>query len=144
MKNILLVIVLLISLNACYYDEITAIETNMKSPRTWVYAQFNIPNSSDEIESYYYYALISETLYSKILNNELERGFIHLGKVRYWDNNDRIDEYRDRESFGDLILRIEHIVKMEKIVKEPIVGLGIEQFDDDTVIEQESEIQNSD
>ncbi|WP_339066663.1 hypothetical protein [Teredinibacter turnerae] len=48
--------------------------------------------------------------------------------VKYWDD-DIIHEFADAESTGELVFRIEHIVKIERINSEPSAGLGMEQYD---------------
>lgn len=111
-------------------DEINAIDSMEDKNKVWVFTQFNVPDESDVIDSYYYYAQISKKLYDSVSHNEITSGFVLLKNVKYWGKNDLIYDYKNIENSGEMIFRIEHIVKMERINIEPIAGKGAEQFDD--------------
>ncbi|OUR98047.1 hypothetical protein A9Q81_12365 [Gammaproteobacteria bacterium 42_54_T18] len=85
--------------------------------------QFNVPEEGGEIGSYYYYGNISKELYEKISSNKIKRGFMLLEKVRYWGDDDLVHEYRDKEYSGDLVFRIENLVRIRGINGDPLLGL---------------------
>lgn len=114
-------------------DEVQALDANVGPKKVWIFVQFNVPEEGDQIETYYYYAKISERLLDRISTNAIESGFILMEDVRYWGDGDLLYAYRDIESSGELIFRIEDIAKLEPIRVEPKVGLGYEQFDEPAV-----------
>jgi hypothetical protein len=121
-------VAILLLLSGCNIEsEAQAINSMRDSEKVWVFVQFNVPEESDKIETYYYYGLIAKKLYDGVAYNELESGFILLEKVKYWSDN-IIHDYKDGESQGELVYRIEDIVKLERINREPIAGKGSEQF----------------
>jgi len=128
MKALWLVILLIIS--GCDAEqEVTAVNNNLDNEKIWVFAQFNVREEKDDLESYYYYAKISKSLYTQISKNKLHKGFILLNDVKYWGENDVIYSYEDGENSGQLIFRIEDIAKIDVVKVEPIVGKGTEQFE---------------
>lgn len=96
----------------------------------WVYAQFNVAEQSGGIDSFYYYGKVSKSLYSEIVNNTKEKGFVHLQNIKYWGNDDLIHALKDNENVGDMAFRIEDIVRIKQVNNEPIAGQGVEQFDE--------------
>lgn len=128
-------ILLLTALFTCFFSlpgcdlnsEIQAASTIADKDRVWVFAQFNVVEDDNGMDTYYYYGSVSRTLYEAIASNSLQQGFILLKHVKYWDDN-IIYEFADAESTGELVFRIEHIVKIERINSEPIAGLGMEQY----------------
>lgn len=129
MKKILIILALLLMLGCNMKDEVTAANANLKEDHIWIFAQFNVPEEKDQMETYYYYGLVSESLYNAIANNAISSGFIQLKNVKYWGDNNLIYDYKDIERSGQLIFRIEHIVKLNPVNVEPIVGKGFEQFE---------------
>lgn len=128
-KITLLAIALLLS--ACSLDEeASALAANGKQPKVWVFAQFNVVEEGDELESYYYYAQISRAIYQQISQNQLNSGFILLENVKYWGSGDVIHDYKDIENSGELVFRIEDIAKLDRVNVEPKVGVGYEQFEE--------------
>ncbi len=110
-------------------QEVQALNSNLNNEKVWVFAQFNVREEADGLESYYYYAKITKSLYNEISQNKLQKGFIYLESVKYWGENDLIYDYADGENTGELIFRIEDIAKIDLVKVEPIIGKGIEQFD---------------
>lgn len=90
--------------------------------------QINVRESTEDLESYYYYAQISKEIYTNISQNELNNGFILLSNTKYWGKDDLITDYKNTEHNGELVFRIENIARISPINKEPITGQGIEQF----------------
>lgn len=86
-------------------------ETVQPADPVWLYAQFNVPESSGYIESYWYYGLVDGDLFAAISSNEVTAGFITLEQVRYWGDNDAIALYEDQVDTGSITFRIEHLVK---------------------------------
>lgn len=111
-------------------DEVKTAEENVRKEKVWAFIQFNVPSETTPIDSYYYYGKISKSLYEKISDNTVKRGFILLEKVKYWGGDDLIYAYQDIEHEGSLLFRIEDIRKMNLVNKEPKVGLGVEQFEE--------------
>ncbi len=126
----LIIIILLFSVVGCNAEqEVQALNSNLNNEKVWVFAQFNVREEADGLESYYYYAKITKSLYNEISQNKLQKGFIYLESVKYWGENDLIYDYADGENTGELIFRIEDIAKIDLVKVEPIIGKGIEQFD---------------
>ncbi len=130
MKNILLISLILV-LGGCNLEsEAEAISSNFDGERIWVFGQFNVPAEDDDLESYYYYGSVSQDLYKSIANSTIKIGFIHLQDIVYWGDDDLFHTYKDKENTGDMIFRIEHIVRIKQIENLPITGKGYEQFDE--------------
>ncbi len=126
----LIIIILLFSVVGCNAEqEVQALNSNLNNEKVWVFAQFNVREEADGLESYYYYAKIAKSFYNEISQNKLQKGFIYLESVKYWGENDLIYDYADGENTGELIFRIEDIAKIDLVKVEPIIGKGIEQFD---------------
>lgn len=129
MKYIVL-FVFAVSLMGCnLQSEAQALNSMRDSEKVWVFAQFNIDQEDDDLETYYYYGLVAKKLYKAIAYNEIESGFMLMEEVKYW-SDDLIHDYEDGESAGELVFRIEDVVKMELIKVEPIAGQGSDQFDE--------------
>lgn len=130
MRYLLSALIALLLTGCNLSDEVQAARTFADGEKVWVFAQFNVREESDDLESYYYYAQISSTLYEAIAKNEVNSGFICLENVRYWGDDDLIHEYRDYQNSGEIIFRIEDAVKLDLVIAEPIAGQGLEQFED--------------
>ncbi|MCG7551531.1 hypothetical protein [Pseudoalteromonas sp. Of7M-16] len=133
-------ILLLLSLIGCdMSDEVSSLDTVDDVEKVWVFAQFNVPQENDEIESYYYYGEISKRLYTSISGNKIESGFILMSQVKYWGNDDLIHDYKNVESSGEIVFRIEDIATLNLLNMAPTVGKGYEQFDNEEQTNQISE-----
>ncbi|MCU7844235.1 MAG: hypothetical protein KZQ93_10385 [Candidatus Thiodiazotropha sp. (ex Monitilora ramsayi)] len=129
MKNYWLLVLLSVLLTGCNLnDEVQAAKANSSSKKVWVFAQFNVPLKDNGIESYYYYGKISFPLYTRITNNQIQSGFILMDDAMYWGNDNLIYEFRDGESEGEILFRIEDIRRIELVNKRPKPGLGRDQF----------------
>jgi hypothetical protein len=137
MKGLSLLLMLLTLAGCNPKSEIASLNTINDTQKVWVFAQFNVPEEQDAIDSYYYYAHISHAMYDLIKRNELDQGFILLENVKYWGDDDLIHQYKDIERAGEMILRVENITKIDLINIEPITGKGIEQFEDDIPSKEE-------
>jgi hypothetical protein len=129
LKYLLLIIFVFSAAGCDSEQEVQALKSNFDNDKVWVFAQFNVREEKDGLESYYYYAKISKNLYQEISKNTLQKGFIHLKDVKYWGDNNLIHNYEDAENSGELIFRIEDISKLDLIKVAPVIGKGIEQFD---------------
>jgi hypothetical protein len=129
MKYVCLVILVASLLTGCNLDEVYAVQDNTSEKKIWVFIQFNVPFKNNQVEDYYYYAKISQPLYTRIKNNRIKTGFIFLADVKYWGNDDLIHDYADAENKGEIVFRIEDIRRMELVNNKPITGLGREQFE---------------
>lgn len=112
-----LLIVLILS--SCSPEEVVAVGKNFDGKKVWIFFQFNVPLEGGKIDTYYYYGLVSKSLYYDISKNKIERGFIFLDQVKYW-KDDKIYNFRDEESNGSLVFRIEDIRKMELLNGNPM------------------------
>ena len=101
---------------------------NNDAERVWAFLQVNVPEEESGVESYYYFAQISETLYQGVSQNQILEGFILLENVRYWGTDDLIYDYKDIEYAGEIVFRIEDIKRISLVNKEPVVGMGYEQY----------------
>lgn len=137
MKNIAITL-LAMALAACgsgestkaVQQEWTALDAATRGPSAWVFMHLNVPEEQGGMDSYYYFARISSPIYERIRRNELERGFITLQDVRYWNNDDRIQAYRDAADSGELVFRIEDIRMITLLRKEPRVGDDYDQHEE--------------
>ena len=111
----------LVASQGCSFEEADAFIENSSPEQIWVFAQFNVQEKNG-LEDYYYYGRVSKSLFEKISRNTIRSGFILLGDIRYIGNDDIIHEYRDSESSGDILFRIEDIRRFERIVKPPAIG----------------------
>ena len=131
MKKMGLVLLLLVFISGCNFsEEVSAINANSDENKIWTFIQFNVPEEKDRIESYYYYGLVSESLYEKISDNSIKSGFIEISQVRYWGDDDLVHDYESLEYTGELLFRIEDIRRIRKVVNETQVGRGAEQFEE--------------
>ena len=103
-------------------DELSAVSKLGSQARIWAYMQFNIPEENEQIESYYYFAEVSEELFNQISANQINHGFISLNNVKYWGENDNIVDYADDEYSGNLVFRIENIERIERMNGELVFG----------------------
>ena len=130
MKYISILLVALALVGCDAKNEITALRAMSDSEKVWIFAQFNVKEEKDGLESYYYYGKVSKGLYETISHNTINSGFILLEDAKYWGNNDLIYEYKDKEHSGDVVFRILVIAKISLVNVEPIAGKGIEQFEE--------------
>ena len=86
----------------------------------WVYAQINVPDK-EGIEDYYYYGRINKTIYEQIIDGSRTDGFILFRDLRYWSDGE-ILKYEDDIDTGDMVFRIEHIMKITIEKKDPYEG----------------------
>ena len=128
MKYILILLVALAFVGCDAKSEIAALSAMSGNEKVWIFAQFNVREEKDGLESYYYYGKVSKSLYEAISRNNINKGFVLLEDAKYWGNNDLIYEYKDIENSGDIVFRIENIAKINLVNIEPIVGKGLEQF----------------
>lgn len=114
---------MLIALSACKVgDEIEALKEVPDGKKIWVFAQMNVPQENNEIEDYYYFAQINESLYEKIKNQKIKEGFIVFQRTRYWSRDDVIKSIADEMYSDEMLFRIEDIRKIDLVKKEPKIG----------------------
>ncbi len=122
-------------LSACdLNDEIMAISSTSDQERVWVFAQFNVEEEKGEIETYYYYGQIAKSAWGLIKDNTISTGFIFLNNVRYWGTDDLIYAYEDLENTGEVVFRIENIVRIKRVKNEPIIGQSYDQYEEKSVL----------
>ncbi len=123
MNSKAMILILTTLLSGCNLtEELCAAEAIIEKNNTWAFLQFNVPEENDKNESYYYFGKISGSLYEKINSNTISSGFIHLEDVRYWGEDDLVHEYADDEYSGDLLFRIEHLVRVKVLKMDPLLG----------------------
>ncbi len=131
MIRILTVVGLVVLMQGCNIDSeyraLHALEND--DQKLWAFLQINVPEGMDAVESYYYFAEISETVYQGITSNQLTEGFMLLENVRYWGNDDRIYDYKDIEYTGEIVFRIEDVKRISLVNKAPVIGMGYEQYE---------------
>ncbi|WP_133406380.1 membrane lipoprotein lipid attachment site-containing protein [Parashewanella tropica] len=131
MKKLIIALCTLFLVTACNFEsEVKSIQAASASEKMWAYIEFSVPQTKGKNQPYFYYAEISKQAFQKISNNDTPTGFILLEKVKYWNNDDLIEAYKDKENTGDLAFRIEHIIRINPINFEPVVGQGYEQFEE--------------
>ena len=122
MKLKVLLLCVFTLLSGCRFsEEVDAATSNISEERVWVFAQFNVPEENDAMETYYYYGSMAQPMYDKVVNNEVESGFILLKQVRYWGDDDRVHDYKDSEDLGNLIFRIEDLRRVKLINQDPLL-----------------------
>lgn len=132
MNRLLVSACFIVLLQGCNIDsEYRALhEMNNDGERVWAFLHLNVPEEKDGLESYYYFAEISEALYQSVSQNRITEGFILLENVRYWGTDDLIYDYKDVEYSGEIVFRIEDIKRISLVNSEPKVGLGYEQYEE--------------
>jgi hypothetical protein len=131
MRKVLIVLLLPFFITGCNVgEEASALKENTNQKKIWAFLQINVPEEGKKMESYYYFGLISESLYHKISDNRIRHGFILLEDVHYWGAKDLIHQYKDNENQGNLVFRIEDIRRIKRVNNKPIVGKGTEQYDE--------------
>ena len=131
-KKIIAVCLTVTALSACNIDsEYRALHAmGNDGKKVWAFMQFNVQEEEDGLESYYYYAEISESLFRSISTNQITEGFMLLENVKYWGQDDLIYDYRDIEYSGEIVFRIEDIKRISLVNRAPEVGRGYEQFEE--------------
>ncbi len=131
MIRIIAAVGLMVLLQGCNIDSeyraLHAMEND--DQKLWAFLQINVPEGMDAVESYYYFAQISETVYQGVASNQLTEGFMLLENVRYWGNDDRIYDYKDIEYTGEIVFRIEDVKRISLVNKAPVIGMGYEQYE---------------
>lgn len=129
MRLMIFLMLSVLALSACNLEELQSVKDNISEEKVWVFAQFNVPEKDGKFEEFFYYGKVSKPLYESIKKNKIKNGFILLDDVMYWGREDLIYEYADNENEGELIFRIEDLRKMVLVVKAPVAGKGVEQFE---------------
>ena len=86
----------------------------------WVFFHFNVPEENGALVPYWYYGRVLSETYQGIVENKITDGSILLKDVRYFDDNDEIVAYEDNIDTGNIVFRIEHIVKMNPAKGDPL------------------------
>ena len=100
-------------------DEVRSVVSADDARKVWVFVQINVAEEGNVIEDYYYYARMSLPMYDDIKRNAIARGFLFLQDVRYYGNDDKYHYYRDEDSAGELVFRIEDIKRIELLKGPP-------------------------
>jgi len=128
--------------SACNFgEEVESLKELRDGEKVWIFAQFNIEQENNTIEDYYYFGQINASLYKKIINRKIKRGFITLKKIRYWGSDDSVKAYTDELYADEMTFRVEDIQKMDLLKKEPKPGFKYSYSDDlsqETVIDKSS------
>jgi hypothetical protein len=132
-----LVLLVIILLSACNLeDKIFPKQGFTEGEKIWTFIQYHVPGKEGDIEDYYYFGLVNKILYEKIKNHEIKDGLIFMEKVKYWNTEDVIESYEDEIYSGEMAFRIEDIVRIELVKKEPVDGFT---YDSEDLIEDEAE-----
>ncbi len=102
-------------------DNLKSLEENEPvTEKTWVNITIRY-DSNNGFQFYYYFGQIEESLCDKISKNIIEKGFIKIDNLRYWNDDDKIEVYEDETEPGIKIFRIEDIRKMSVLKGDPVV-----------------------
>ncbi len=121
-KQLSTLLIFCFALQACNTDlglSIRSDEDETPDTQVLVFAQFNVPEEGDKLDSFWYYGEVSEKLYQSFSTNKIQSGFIRLKNVHYWGNDDVLYEYKDEEETGELTFRIEDIRRVRLINQFP-------------------------
>ena len=111
-RYILTLVFLAFTIQSCSSEEVSQFSDRKT---IWVFAQFNVPEEKNQIDTFWYYGRISKPLYDKFSTNKIQQGFILLRDVHYWGNDDLIHQYKDDENTGELLFKIEDIKRMRRV-----------------------------
>ncbi len=112
----LLMVILLTLLWGCDLEN----TKTAKSDGVWVFLTLRY-ESNDGFQFNYYYGEMNKKLYNKIANNLITKGFFKLNKVRYWNNDDKLELYADDVYSGNMVFRIEDIRKLNELKDDPVL-----------------------
>ena len=101
-------------------DLFTHIKQSIDEDTIWVYAQINIPEKDDSIETYYYQGRIKQDIYNLIIDGSLKEGFILFRDIRYFDDY-TVKKLENGSNTGDILFRMEHIVKVDLLKGDPLI-----------------------
>ena len=114
---VLLVCVCFAAFTTCESKSI--ITQSIDEDTMWIFAHFNV-QEKDDLEDYYYFGRVNEDLYLEIIDGQIESGFILLRDVRYWNTENELQEYEDEMDVGDVVFRVQDIVKMTPQKGDPL------------------------
>ncbi len=112
----LLIVILLTLLWGCDLEN----TKTAKSDGVWVFLTLRY-ESNDGFQFNYYYGEMNKKLYNKIASNLITKGFFKLNKVRYWNNDDKLELYADDVYSGNMVFRIEDIRKLNELNDDPVL-----------------------
>ena len=112
-------ILICLFLSGCKTETKHQTEATQPQKHIWVFAQFNVPEENDKIDSYWYYGRMPESLYLEIAANRKQQGFVALTQVHYWGNDDAVHPYEDEEYEGEMLFRIEDLRKVTRVKRLP-------------------------
>ena len=114
------ILIVLTTVGGCgFSNEVDALRSTADTKKVWGFFQFNVTNENGKLESYYYYGKVSANLYDRIKQNKIQKGFLFLDEAQYWGEDDKIHAYRDEESSGELVFRIEDIKRIQLLRHKP-------------------------
>lgn len=121
LRKIVVSLFVLIALFGC--DEKSSQTSKPSEPvkRVWIFAQFNVPEEGDQIESYWYYGRITDAMYQDLSSNNISEGFIRLADVHFWGNDDKVHPYEDEEFTGEMLFKIEDLRKVTLVKRLPVM-----------------------
>jgi hypothetical protein len=97
--------------------------------KTWVYVELEIVTRGDTSE-YYYYGQINQRTLDKLALEENYKGFFVLENVRYYNDQDEIEDYQDSSDSGTLFFRTQDITKIEVLKTDPLYDRSYNNFKD--------------
>jgi hypothetical protein len=110
-KSILLLFIMSFLTSCFVEDGVAVIRQSIDEDSMWVFIHFNV-TEKEVLEDYYYYGRISSELYDRIIDGEIQEGFIVLRDIRYWDLEDKIQKYEDYAATGTIVFKIQDIARI--------------------------------
>jgi len=114
-------ILALLNLSGCEADDVhSLVKQSIDQNSIWIFAQINVPEG-DGIEDYFYFGRVNKSIFDQMVNGTLDSGFIFFRDVRYFNENDQVVKYEDHVDSGNMVFRIEHIVKIDIEKGDPFI-----------------------
>ena len=127
-RNHLAILISIISLSAI----ITSCGFNTQRPsveqgKQWVYIELTTVTKSDTT-NYYYYGQIKKALIREIDSNAGLTGLFTLSNIRYWNDNDLLEVYEDKNLEGSIVFGIQNIKEIVLYKVDPIYTFEVDEL----------------
>ncbi len=97
------------------------------STKKWVYIEIKKVLPRDTTD-YFYYGQINESLIEKINAKEDLSGLFILSNIRYWNDDDLLTVYEDKEHYDSRIFQIHDIQTVVPYKDDPINLFNMEEL----------------
>jgi hypothetical protein len=99
--------------------------------KLWVWVELKITLPRDTTD-YFYYGQINESIIEKIESDEDENGLFILSNIRYWNDDDLLQVYEDKDHYDYKIFHIQDIQQLIPYKADPINVLEIDELHETT------------